>query len=447
MRRSLAIAGAVFACAAVGTPLHAQGSGVDQQSACMSARMGAGVGAPCEDASGVYFSPGGLAMQGSAISVGVTLIRASNTFRYDPGTEPVGGASVVKREAETVPVPQLFASIKATPRLAVAVGAFAPYGLGLSYPVCPVSDPHCTGANFEGRYTGYDNSLRAYYLQPTLSYEVVPGRFSVGAGVDFVHSTIEVHRRADQPAIGLRGIDVADAELAGSGNAVTAHVGLLLRPSDKTSFGLRYLHSAKVDMTGDADFTQIATGTVFDPAIGTQFAADSALGDQGISTTIKFPSQLVAGISYRPLEIVNLLFDYQRTTWSSFDTFVIDFENARATDTPLHLNYRNTNTFRFGTQIDWSDALAFRLGYRFNTAATPRATPFLPEGERNYYSAGIGWRPFAALSTDFSFQYIHQPDRRGAVRPDEPTTGIFTAKGMTFGFTLAYHFGARPGMQ
>jgi long-chain fatty acid transport protein len=447
MRRSLAIAGAVFACAAVGTPLHAQGSGVDQQSACMSARMGAGVGAPCADASGVYFSPGGLAMQGSAISVGVTLIRASNTFRYDPGTEPVGGASVVKREAETVPVPQVFASIKATPRLAVAVGAFAPYGLGLSYPVCPVSDPHCTGANFEGRYTGYDNSLRAYYLQPTVSYEVVPGRFSVGAGVDFVHSTIEVHRRADQPAIGLRGIDVADAELAGSGNAVTAHVGLLLRASDKTSFGLRYLHSAKVDLTGDADFTQIATGTVFDPAIGTQFAVDSALGDQGISTTIKFPSQLVAGISYRPLEIVNLLFDYQRTTWSSFDTFVIDFENARATDTPLHLNYRNTNTFRFGTQIDWSDALAFRLGYRFNTAATPRATPFLPEGERNYYSAGIGWRPFPALSTDFSFQYIHQPDRRGAVRPDEPTTGIFTATGMTFGFTLAYHFGARPGMQ
>ena len=115
MRRSLAIAGAVFACAAVGTPLHAQGSGVDQQSACMSARMGAGVGAPCDDASGVYFSPGGLAMQGSAISVGVTLIRASNTFRYDPGAEPLGAANVVKREAETVPVPQAFASIKVTP--------------------------------------------------------------------------------------------------------------------------------------------------------------------------------------------------------------------------------------------------------------------------------------------------------------------------------------------
>jgi len=447
MRRSLAIAGAVFACAAVGTPVHAQGSGVDQQSACMSARMGAGVASPCNDASGVYFSPGGLAMQGSAISLGVTLIRASNTFRYDPGAEPVGSASVVKRDAETVPVPQAFASVKLGPRFAAAIGAFAPYGLSLSYPVCPVSDPHCAGPNFEGRYTGYDNSLRAYFLQPTLSYELVPGRLSVGAGLDLVRSTIDVHRRSDAPSIGLRGTDVADAELKGNGNGITANVGLVLRANDKTAFGVRYLHSTKIDMKGNADFTQITTGTVFDPLLAAQFTAGGPLGDQPISTTIKFPSQLVVGMSYRPLEIVNLLFDYQRTTWSTFDAFVIDFKNASATDQTLHLNYRNTNTFRFGTQIDWSDAFAFRLGYRFNTAATPRATPFLPEGERNYYSAGLGFHPNGKLSADASFQYINQPDRRGAVRPDEPTVGIFTASGMTFGFTLAYHFGAHPGMQ
>jgi long-chain fatty acid transport protein len=447
MRRSLAIAGAAFACAAVGTPVQAQGSGVDQQSACMSARMGAGVGSPCKDASGVYFSPGGLAMQGSAISLGVTLIRASNTFRYDPGTEPVGTAAVVKREPETVPVPQAFASIKVSPRVAAAIGAFAPYGLSLSYPVCPVSDPHCSGTNFEGRYTGYDNSLRAYFLQPTVSFEVIPGHLSVGAGLDLVHSTIEVHQRADAPSIGLRGTDIADAALSGSGNGITANVGAVIRAGDKTSFGVRYLHSTKIDYDGDADFTQITTGTVFDPLLAAQFTTGGPLADQPISTTIKFPSQLVVGVSYRPLEIVNLLFDWQRTTWSTFDKFVIDFDNASATDRTLNLNYRNTNTFRFGTQIDWSDALAFRLGYRYNTAATPRATPFLPEGERNYYSAGLGFHPNGKLSADASFQYINQPDRRGAVRPDEPTTGIFTASGMTFGFTLAYHFGRAAGMQ
>jgi len=413
----------------------------------MSGRIGAGVASPCDDASGVYFSPGGLAMQGSNVSVGVTLVRASGSFIYDPGMQPTGTSQTVKRDWETVPVPQAFASYKVSPRVAVAVGAFAPYGLTLEWPVCPTSDPHCAGTNFEGRYTGYDNSLRSIYVQPTLSFAVVPGHLSIGAGLDYVHSTIEVHQRADAPTIGLRGTDIADAELSGSGNGITGHVGAVLRAGEKTSFGVRYLHSVKVDLDGDADFTQIPTGTVFDPLLAAQFAANGPLADQGISTSIKFPSQLVVGVSYRPLEIVNLLFDWQHTTWSTFDKFDIDFANASAADRTLNLNYRNTNTFRFGTQIDWSDALAFRLGYRYNNAATPRGTPFLPEGERNYYTAGLGWRPFHALSTDFSFQYIHQPDRRGAVRPDEPTVGIYTAKGMTFGFTLAYHFGAAPGMQ
>ena len=451
MRRSLAIAGAAaLACAAVGTPLRAQGSSVDQQSACMSGRVGAGVASPCDDASGVYFSPGGLAMQGSNIGIGVTLIRANNTFTYDPGREPPGTANSIRRKTEVVPVPQAFVSVKVHPRLAAAIGAFAPYGLGLKWPVCPTSQTtsQCTAAgttNFEGRYTGYDNSLRAYFLQPTLSYELIPGRLSLGAGLDLVHSTIEVHQRADAPTIGLRGTDVADAELKGSGNGITGHVGAVLRLNDRTRIGVRYLHKTKVDLTGTADFTQVATGTLFDPLLAAQFATGGPLSDQDIATTITFPSQLVAGVSFRPVEVLNLLFDYQRTGWSSFDKFDIDFQGTGGQDRTLNLNYRNTNTYRAAAQFDYSDAVAIRLGYRYNTAATPRGTPFLPEGERNYYTAGIGWRITQGFSADFSYQYINQPDRRGAVRPDEPVIGVYGATGQTFGVTVSYHFGAQPG--
>jgi long-chain fatty acid transport protein len=445
MRRSLAIAGAAaLACAAVGTPLHAQGSSVDQQSACMSGRVGAGIASPCNDGSAVYFSPGALAMQGSNFGIGVTLVRAGNTFEYDPGQQPLGTASKIKRDTEVIPVPQVFLSYKVHPRAAVAIGAFAPYGLGLKWPVCDASQTtaQCTASgtpNFEGRYTGYDNALRAYYLQPTVSYELVPGWLSVGAGLDVVHSTIDVHQRADAPTVGLRGTDIADAELKGSGNAVTGHVGAVLRLSDRTHLGVRYLHSAKVDLDGTAAFTQIPTGTIFDPLLAAQFAAGGPLSSQAIATRITFPHQFTAGISFRPVEVLNLMLDYQRTGWSSFDRFVLDFEN-RGLDT-LTLNYRDTNTFRAAAEFEYSDALAFRLGYRYNTAATPRATPFLPEGERNYYTAGIGWRATRALSADFSFQYINQPDRRGAVRPDEPVIGVYSATGQTFGFTLSYHFG------
>ncbi|HYH78974.1 MAG TPA: outer membrane protein transport protein [Longimicrobium sp.] len=448
MRRSLAIAGAgLFACAAVGTPLHAQGSAVDQQSACMTGRVGAGVASPCDDASGIYFSPAGLAQQGSAFSVGVTLVNAGNDFTYDVGAAPAGSPTRIERDRETVPVPQAFLSYKVHPRLAAGIGVFAPFGLGIKWPVCSLesSPGGCGdgGENFEGRYTGYDNALRAVMIQPTLSFDLIPGRLSVGAGLDYVRGSIEVHQRADAPTIGLRGRDVADVTLKGDGTGLTANVGAILHVGQNTSIGVRYLHSTEIDFTGDAAFVQVPTGTIFDPILAAQFATGGPFTNQGIATSIKFPHQLVAGISFRPVEVLNLLFDYQRTGWSSFDQFDVDFQGT-SPDRVLTLDYRDTNTYRLAADFMYSDALSFRAGFRYNTAATPRATPFLPEGERNYYTAGIGWRVTRALSADFAYQYINQPTRRGAVRPDEPSIGTYDAFGQTFGFTLAYRWGARP---
>ena len=85
--------------------------------------------------------------------------------------------------------------------------------------------------------------------------------------------------------------------------------------------------------------------------------------------------------------------------------------------------------------------MTVRAGFRYNEAATPRATPLLPEGERNYYSLGLGYRLTPSLSTDFAFQYINQPDRAGAVVPEGPRAGVYESTGVIFNFTVAYRFG------
>ncbi len=444
MKRSLAMASAaVAACVAAGTPLHAQGSSVDQQSACMTGRVGTGVASPCDDGSAVYFSPAALATQRSAVSLGVSFVNSSNTFRYDIGrtlNDPL-----IEREPETVPVPQAFLNVRASDRLAVGVGVFAPYGLGLKWEVCDVDQAYATSCtaegNFEGRYTGYDNAFRGVYVQPTVAYQVIPNRLSVGVGADYVLGSIEVNRRSDVAASGLRGIDVVDANLAGEGTGFTFHVGALAQLSERLALGVRYLHSAEVDMDGDADFTQITTPFPFVNALVGSQVQSGALADQGISTTIEFPSQLIAGLSYEASERLNLMADYQRTGWESFDAFDIDFENAAATDQVLNLGYQNTNTFRVAADFAATEALSLRAGFRYNTEASPRATPFLPEFERNYFSAGIGYAVGSRLGVDLAYQYIQQPDRRGAVRPGEGTVGVYTAKGQIFGVTLSYRFG------
>ena len=438
MKRSLVMAaGAAVACAAAGTPLHAQGSSVDQQSACMTARVGTGVAAPCDDASAVYFSPAALANSPSAVSLGVSLIRSGNEFNYYPYI--ASNARSITREDETRPVPQAFVNVRLNPRLAAGIGVFAPYGSGLKWDVCPVETASavaggCEVTSFEGRYTGYDNELRGIYIQPTIAYQVVPNRLSVGVGVDYVMGGIEVNQRLAGPGT-LANTDIADVTLKGEGSGVTFHAGAMAQLSPRASVGVRYLHSAEVDVDGDATFVQVLTGVGL---VDNQIAG-AIPASQGVGTTIEYPAQLVGGISVRPLDRLNLMFDIQRTFWESFDKFELDF--ATQADSELLLNYKNTNTLRLAADFQAAERLNLRAGFRYNEEATPRATPFLPESERNYYTAGIGYRVTNALGLDLAYQYVNQPDRAGSVRPNGPIVGVYSANAQVFGLTLSYRFG------
>jgi long-chain fatty acid transport protein len=335
--------------------------------------------------------------------------------------------------------------VRASDRLAVGVGVFAPYGLGLKWEVCDVEQafsPECTSErNFEGRYTGYDNAFRGIYIQPTVAYQLVPNRLSVGLGVDYVRGSIEVNQRADVAASGLRGVDVVDANLKGEGTGLTFHVGAMGQISKRLSLGVRYLHSAEVDMEGDADFTPVPTPFPFVNALVATQVGAGILADQGLSTTIEFPWHMVAGFSFAATERLRLMGDYQRTGWETFDAFEIDFENAAATDRVLNLGYKNANTFRLAADFMATDALALRAGFRYNTEASPRATPFLPEYERNYFTAGLGYAVGPRLGLDLAYQFVHQPDRRGNVRPGEGDVGVYSAKAQVFGVTVSYRFG------
>ncbi len=446
--RSLAAA-ALAAAVLIGPPasLFAQGVSVEEQGACMTARVGAGVAAPCADGSAVFFSPGALATQRSVLGLGVAFIRSSNTFDYNAGLNP--GPAHIERTPETIPVPHGYVNWRVRPRLALAAGLWAPYGLTLEWPVCAVSQPSCGSSNFEGRYTGYDNSLRGIYIQPTVSYQLVPDRLSVGAGVDIVRGSIDVHQRADAPQIGLFGVDVADAELKGSDWGFTGHVGALAKLGSRVSLGARYLHSAKLAIDGDATFRQVLTGVqAADTLVALQFKEGGPLKSRGVSTEIELPAQAVAGVAVQATSKLLLAADYQWTDWSSFDKFVLQFQRlgarTQAEDVNrrvLNLDFKNTSTYKLGAELAATPQLALRAGFRYNTGATPRATPFLPEGERNYYSLGLGYHFTPGLGADLFYQYVNQPDRRGAVRPDGPIAGVYTAKGQTFGVTLSYLFG------
>ena len=303
----------------------AQGFSIYELGTCSMGRAGTGVAAPCPDGSGIFFNPAGLAgLKGWHVSAGGTLIKATGDYTSD--------ATVAKTSLDNpwIPVPQAYLAFGATPKLGIGIGLFAPYGLETRWPL-----------SFDGRFTGYDNIIRTIYIQPTAAYQVTPW-LSLGAGLDIVDGKVELNQRldlADQAltlpgptvlpftAFGIApGTDFANAHLEASKTKVTgAHFGALAKVNDRLAIGARYLMRAKLDYTGTATFSPVATGIIIPtqitlpgglPPIPAGASLDAVLTQFGVFTTL-FVVVMggIAAVQSVPRELVTVSRVYGASRW------------------------------------------------------------------------------------------------------------------------------------
>lgn len=428
--------------------ISAQGFGVYENGACAQGRAGAVVAHPCDDGSGVYFSPAGVETEPGEVvaSAGFTGIFATGAFEPD-GPEETSDLD----NRQPVPLGHAFAAWSPSSRLTLALGAFTPYGLETAWPL-----------DFEGRFVGYDNALQTVYVQPTVAYRVLPW-LRVGGGFDVVFSSVQLRRRldlAEQPLpppappgttfgdVGIpEGTDFADARLE-SDWAVeyTGHVGLLLEPAPAVRIGFRYLAETEVSYDGTAEYRQVPTGielgedNPFGAPAGTSlddllegaglFGPGGPLADGALRTGITMPDQLVAGVALRATDRLLLGADYQRTDWSDFDRVHLDFANEETPDEEIVLEYGDTHGVRIGADYAATPTLDLRAGWIRNEAAAPdvAVTPLLPEASRQHVTVGVGWETRPGWALEAAYQLLLQDDRRGRVRSpaegEEPGTDL-----------------------
>lgn len=433
--------------------LRAQGYSVNEHGSCSMGRAGTAVAAPCKDGSALFYNPAGIAGTKKGvwtISAGVTAIAPRGGFTDD--------ATGLRTDLENkvIPVPALYAVGGLTDKLTVGIGAFAPYGLTTQWP-----------ENSQVRFLGYHSTIRAIYIQPTIGYQLHK-MVKVGAGFDLNLLHLALERRVDlstqfaAPGVtfGMLGFpvgtDIADVELSGSGKGVGYHVGMIFEPSDRLSFGLRYLSRQKVEVNDaeakiDQVFTGIAlprnnplgapAGTPLDTILAPQFRGSGPLQDQGGRTALRMPEQLTGGVMVRPTEKLRLLMDITYTNWEVFDTVMIVTDLLPQSN--LVQNAGGTTAWRYGAEYAISPTTTIRGGYLFHNAALPKGsvTPNLPEGERAEFTLGFGTRLGSKLHVDAAYQYINQENRRGrSVEFGEPDNGLYEFKAHLFGATLTYTF-------
>ena len=458
-RRILRPVGFAMLLGAFAAPAAGQGSSVYNQSGCASAKAGAVVAAPCMDASSVYYNPALLSLLPASASAGFTAVYNAGDFTYDTT------GAVVEREGAVPIVPQAYASYRfgESKRFAAGLGVWAPYGLGIEWP-----------ESFEGRFISWKTALRGIYVQPTVAYQVIPGKLAVGGGVQVVSGGIEINQRLDAPVTSLQlallgvplGTDIGSAVLTGSGIGVGGAFAVYYQVTDRLAIGARYMLPVKVDLTGEADFEQIPQDDIIlvipgdtftlTQAVAPQFQDGAALADQDADASLTFPPQAVIGFRYGVTEALAVSGDYQWTGWSTFDEIVAEFSGA-APDLSLGLDYNDTHTFRTALTYALTPMLEGRGGFIYNTAASPdhTVTPILPEAERQLYTVGLGYR-MGPVQADLYYNYVNQADRRGRLRSDLPgpgspstseeiidqlNVGVYSTTAHLVGLTLSYVFG------
>ena len=425
---------------------RAQAFGLNEIGTCALARAFAATGAPCDDASTIYWNPGAMPKaRGFSVLAGAAVIALKGDFTRDTTFERYD------TDAPTAVVPHLFVNYRTAGRLAYGLGVYVPYGLTSEWK-----------DDFPGRFAAKKAALQTIYVQPNVAFELTEG-WSVGAGPVIGHSSVELVQAIDLsqqrtsatgPTFGQLGIpkstEFARATLKGDAFAFGAHVGVHGRLTPTWEMGARFLTPVyfKYD-DADAEFEPRNTGltlapnnplgapagTPVDALLATQFTT-GALVAQKVKTRIMHPAQVQLGVGYSGFERTVIALDYAWVGWkAAFKELPVDFQGP-ATDRILIEEYNNTSSVRFGVEHRLVGGATLRGGVAAAAAAAPdvTVTPLLPEQDRSYATIGGSYPLTRTLTAEAAYMRIFTPGRRG--RLDERAPGQ-TAEQLNIGsYTL-----------
>lgn len=447
--RSLALLTALAAPPA----LHAQGFGLNEIGSCAVSRASSVTGAPCNDASAIFWNPAA----GTRLDRGVSVYAGGASIKVGGDFTPdfTNGSSHFNPDIPTEFPPHLFVNWRGASRYALGLGVYVPYGLTSQW-----------REDFPGRFSALKASIATVYVQPNLSIDITPN-WAIGGGPIFGHSNVELTQALDLSQqrlptggtfamLGIApGTEFGRATLKGSATGYGFHVGVHGKIGSSLQVGARFMSSMAFDYNdADATFQQTKTnlivpdatiagalgvpvGTPYDMILATQFTGNGALVPQKVKTQITHPGQFEVGLGYTAPTGTLLTFDFADIIWSKFKELPVQFQgNARASSRSLIEDYHNSTAYRFSAEQTFTQYwnLTARGGFSYTKTPAPdeTVTPLLPDMDRKNFGAGLGLPFGGRYSVDVGYLHVDTNGRRGRIM--ERTSYSQTAAQLNSGF-------------
>jgi long-chain fatty acid transport protein len=364
------------------------------------------------DASSLFFNPGAMAFTPNSLSVGGTYLMPRIQY-LDATTQQITEA-VAKNGTPF----SAYATFGLPKNFTFGIGAYTPYGSTLEYP-----------NGWTGRYALTSISLRAIFIQPTLSYKINEN-FGIGAG--FIFGTGSVRLEKDLPTLSQTGT-IGHSKLQGNAGGNGFKVGAYYQ-KNKLSAGVSYQGTIAMKATN-----QTATFTNIPVAASASFPENNTF-----STSLPLPGELTVGIGYKASKKLTAALDYVFTQWSAYDSlnFVFGTKTTALDVSRSARMYKNTSSVRLGANYNASKKVDVRGGVFYDQTPVKDGyvTPESPDNDRLGFTLGASYKINNALSVDASYMFQNVAARLQN-NIETNLNGTFATKVNGFGVGITYNFG------
>lgn len=384
-----------------------QGSQVNTQSQKLVGMAGAGT-ALFVDESSIAYNPGALAkMEHNALQIGSSGIMFRSSFRES------GSMETFRSKFQISPPIGAYATFG--PK-----GSWWKAGLGVYTPFGGAVD---WGLDWPGRYALTRLSLRALYIQPTVSLRLTDN-FSIGGG--FIYNVGFVDLGRALPAFHPDGRP-ATAELSGVGTGMGYNIGVHYHLDNAFALSISYRSKIVTSLEdGDAEFDVPETIAANYP--NTTFSSELPL-----------PAVLNVGIAFPVSQSVKLAIDGTLTNYSIYRELAFEYGSELISTPPSTKAYKNAFGAKMGIDYRTSDKLALRAGVGYiHTPVRPEYVyPETPDNNRVVAAAGFTanlsqkWE----LTGAYAFQHIL---RRTSTNAETRLSGAYETYIHAPGISLTY---------
>lgn len=359
----------------------------------------AGGAASAEDATTVFYNPAGLThLTGSQVIAGTHVIMPSAKFNNNGSVSATGAPLTGDNGGDggvTGIVPNLYYSKQLTNNVSFGLGINSPFGLATEY-----------NDTWVGRYHAINSDMLTVNFNPSLAYKV-NDNLSIGAGIDIQYVKVELSNAVDFGLIGyslhVPGMipqkNDGYVNLKGDSVGFGFNLGLLYEFSKNTRFGTAYRSRIKQTLKGDADYSNVPS------------ALSSAFKDTQIAADVTLPDSLSVSLFHHINSQWAVMGDVTWTNWSVYDEMRIRFSSGQADAVTTS---KWDDNMRYSAGLSYApNKCTYRLGAAYDKTPISSAeyrTPRIPDGDRIWLAAGLGYKYSDRLNMDIGYVHIFVDD-------------------------------------